>query len=216
MPRQGVPGEPEGPELREALRARIRRLGGARHMQLRGDVDSVELRLVAAPAPDDPLALRLADRVAAAAGRLVAVSQPFAAPEARAIAEADARATLDAASALPASTGRAGAWVARADRQAVYRMLSNLHNLPDGYTQAQRLLAPLLAARPTDRTRQLATLRAVLEQPGLATAATSLGIHRNTLTYRLRALERLTGWQLDDPDLRLALLLALRLVQNDQ
>ncbi len=131
------------------------------------------------------------------------------------MAEADARATLDAASALPAFTGRAGPRVARADRQAAYRMLSNLHNLPDGYTQAQRLLAPLLGGRPRARTRQLATLRAVLEHPGLAAAAASLGVHRNTLAYRLRVLERLTGWQLDDPDLRLALLLALRLVQND-
>ena len=89
-----------------------------------------------------PLALRLAERVATVAGRLVAVSQPFAAPEARAVAEADARATLDAASALPPPSGRPERLVVRADRQAAYRLLSNLHNLPDGYTQAQRLLAP--------------------------------------------------------------------------
>ena len=143
------------------------------------------------------------------------MSQPFAAPEARAVAEADARATLDAASALPPPRGRPDRLVVRADRQAAYRLLSNLHNLPDGHTQAQRLLAPLLEGRAGGRGRRLATLRAVLEQPGYAAAAASLGIHRNTLAYRLRVLERLTGWQLDDPELRLALLIALRLVQND-
>jgi len=215
MARQGGSDEADTREAREALRARVRRLAGPRHLQLRGDIDSLELRLVAAPSPDDRRALLLAARVAAAADRLVAVSEPFAAPEARALAEGDARATLDAASALPAPAGRAGPRVARADRRAAYRLLSNLHNLPDGHTQAQRLLAPLLAGRAGARGRRLATLRAVLEQPGLAAAAAGLGIHRNTLAYRLRALERLTGWQLDDPDLRLALLLALRLVQND-
>ncbi len=215
MARQGGSGEADTREAREALRARVRRLAGARHLQLRGDVDSLELRLVAAPLPDDPLGLRLAQRVAVAASRLVAVSEPFAAPEARALAEAEARATLDVASALPVPTGRPERLVARAARQAAYRLLSNLHHLPDGYTQAQRLLAPLLDGRPGPRRRGLATLRAVLEQPGLAAAAANLGVHRNTLGYRLRVLERLTGWQLDDPDLRLALLIALRLVQND-
>ena len=45
-------------------------------------------------------------------------------------------------------------------------------------------------------------------------AGTALGIHRNTATYRLRRIEQLTGWDLGDPDLRLALLVALRLVQD--
>lgn len=214
MARQGGPGEADTREAREALRARVRRLAGPRHLQLRGDADSLELRLVMAAPPDDPLALRLAERVATVTSRLVAVSQPFATPEARAVAEAEARATLDAASALPPPSGPERL-VVRADRQAAYRLLSNLHNLPDGHTQAQRLLAPVLEGRAGGRGRRLATLRAVLEQPGLAAAAARLGIHRNTLAYRLRVLERLTGWQLDDPELRLALLIALRLVQND-
>ena len=215
MARQGGSGEADTREAREALRARVRRLAGARHLQLRGDADSLELRLVAATPPDDPLALQLAERVATVASRLVAVSRPFVAPEARAGAEAEARATLDAASALPPPSGQPERLVVRADRQAAYRLLSNLHNLPDGHTQAQRLLAPVLEGRPGRRSRRLATLRAVLEQPGFAAAAAVLGIHRNTLTYRLGVLERLTGWQLDDPELRLALLIALRLVQND-
>ena len=53
------------------------------------------------------------------------------------------------------------------------------------------------------RRERLATLRAVLEQPGLREAAAALGVHRNTLAYRVRRIESLTGWRLADPDLRL-------------
>jgi PucR family transcriptional regulator, purine catabolism regulatory protein len=61
----------------------------------------------------------------------------------------------------------------------------------------------------------LATLRAVLDQPGLAEAAVSLGVHRNTVAYRVRRIEEATGWRLADPELRLPLALALRLVQDE-
>jgi DNA-binding PucR family transcriptional regulator len=43
-----------------------------------------------------------------------------------------------------------------------------------------------------------------------------LGIHRNTLAYRITRIEAASGWRLDDPDLRFVLALAARLVQNDQ
>ena len=64
------------------------------------------------------------------------------------------------------------------------------------------------------RRERLATLRAVLEHPGLQEAADSLGIHRNTLAYRLRRIEATTGWQLADAELRLPLALAVRLVAS--
>ena len=47
-------------------------------------------------------------------------------------------------------------------------------------------------------------------------AAASLGVHRNTVAYRLRRIEELTGWDLADADLRFALGIALRLVQDKQ
>ena len=56
---------------------------------------------------------------------------------------------------------------------------------------------------------------ALLDHPGLAEAAASLGVHRNTVAYRLRRIEELTGWSLADPDLRFPLALALRLVQDE-
>ena len=105
--------------------------------------------------------------------------------------------------------------VARADRLPAYRLLGNLHNLPDGPRQARALLAPLLRGRPDVRRERLATLRAVLDHPGLAEAADALGVHRNTVAYRVRRIEEATGWRLADPELRLPLALALKLVQDD-
>ena len=105
--------------------------------------------------------------------------------------------------------------VARADRLPAYRLLGNLHNLPEGKRQARALLAPLLRGRPDVRRERLATLRAVLDQPGLAEAADALGVHRNTIAYRVRRIEAATGWRLADPELRFPLALALRLVQDD-
>ena len=63
---------------------------------------------------------------------------------------------------------------------------------------------------------RLATLRAVLDYGAAGQAATVLGIHRNTLAYRIRGIEGLTGWDFDDPELRLALSVALRIVQSAQ
>jgi DNA-binding PucR family transcriptional regulator len=37
-------------------------------------------------------------------------------------------------------------------------------------------------------------------------------VHRNTVAYRIEAIQRETGWDLRDPDLRLALQLAIRIV----
>ena len=91
-----------------------------------------------------------------------------------------------------------------------------LENLPEGARHARSLLEPLLTGSLDTRRERLATLRAVLEQPGFAEAAAALGVHRNTLAYRIRRIEQLTGWRLADPDLRLPLAIAVRLVQSDQ
>jgi purine catabolism regulator len=214
MARQLVAGTETSLDERESLRGRIVRLAPARRLRLRGDADSLELRLVAAAPTGDPLGLVVAARIADAVARPVAVSRPFHRPEDRPLAEEEARATLDAASNLP--PGGPGGRVARADRLAAYRLLGSLHNLPDGTQQARGLLAPLLVGRPAAQRQRLATLRAVLERPGLAEAAGALGIHRNTLAYRVARIEALGGWRLDDPELRFVLALAVRLVQDAQ
>jgi DNA-binding PucR family transcriptional regulator len=180
-------------------------------MSLRGDADSVEIRAVLAVDGEggaDPEGRVAAAAIADLLGRTVAVSRPFDAPADRAAAEASARAALEAADTLPV-----GGPVVLAARLPVYRMLGTLHQLRDAPQLAATLLEPLLASRPDVRREHLATLRAFLVG-GVGEAATALGIHRNTATYRLRRITALTGWDLGDPDLRLALLIALRFVQD--
>jgi DNA-binding PucR family transcriptional regulator len=141
----------------------------------------------------------------------VAVSRPFRTNADRSAAEADARATLEAVEALAKPPS-----VARADRLPAYRLLGNLHNLPDGARQARELLEPILVGRPEVQRERLDTLSAVLGSPSLNEAAARLGVHRNTIAYRIARLEDLAGWDLADPDLRFALELAVRLVQKAQ
>ena len=75
-----------------------------------------------------------------------------------------------------------------------------------------RLLAPLEAERPSSRARLTDTLRAYLDEPGQPQrVAHRLGVHPQTVRYRLRRLrELLPPGALDDPDQRFALALALR------
>ena len=198
----------ENAEQREAFRAELRMLAPHRRLALRGDSESLEFRLVAVADPGDPVGLVLAGRVAGLLRRTVAVSRPFVEPAGRSAAEAEARATLEAAERYGSAPP-----VVRADRLAAYRLLGNLPNLPDGAGQAGALLAPLLIGRPTLVAERLETLRVVLDRPGLAEAAAALGVHRNTVAYRIRRIESLGGWDLQDPELRLALSIAVRVVQ---
>lgn len=213
VPRE--PGAGATVEAREEMRTRIRALASARRLALRGDAQSLELRLVLAArdgAAGDvgPDTLALAARIATVLARPVALSRPFRDPAGRPAAEAEARATLEAIEDLPDPPA-----VARGDRLAAYRLLGSLQSLPDGPRTARALLEPLLVGSPDARRERLATLRAVLEQPGFNEAATALGVHRNTLAYRIRRIEQMTGWRLADPELRLPLAMAARLVQGE-
>jgi DNA-binding PucR family transcriptional regulator len=210
--RQVRPGEDLPVEERERRRERIRRLAPASRLILRGDATSIELRAVAATGGDDPLGHAIAARIAALVERPVAVSRPFRDAAERAPADAEARAALEAGDELAAF--RDPPMVLRADRLGVYRVLGSVHNLPDGQRHARAVLEPLLAGSPRAQRIRLVTLRALLDGTSAAAAASALGIHRNTLAYRLRRIENLTGWDLADPELRLALSLALRFVQS--
>jgi purine catabolism regulator len=78
------------------------------------------------------------------------------------------------------------------------------------------VLQPLLDARPDVRRERVETLRAVLAYGSIAEAAAALGVHRNTVAYRVRRIEAATGWRLADPELRLPLAAALGLIEDDQ
>jgi hypothetical protein len=99
-------------------------------------------------------------------------------------------------------------------RPAVDRLLRQLAAVPDGAFNARELLAPILVGSPASQRRRLATLAAVLTAASHGEAAARLGIHRNTVAYRIARMEERAGWDLTDPDLRLALQVALRLVQD--
>jgi hypothetical protein len=76
---------------------------------------------------------------------------------------------------------------------------------------ARSRLAPLdgLAAGP--RERLTGTLRAWLDRPGQVQAvAAELGVHPQTVRYRLKQLRELFGARLEDPEARFELALALR------
>ncbi|HMJ37468.1 MAG TPA: helix-turn-helix domain-containing protein [Baekduia sp.] len=76
---------------------------------------------------------------------------------------------------------------------------------------AGRRLAPLSALDDAARERMVATLAAWLADPGRPQAmADRLGLHVQTIRYRLKALRELLGDALDDPDERFELSLALR------
>jgi len=213
LARQRDPGGEDDPPAaraaREAVRRAIRLLAPARRMSLRGDADSLEVRAVAAGDVADTVSL--AERIGELLGRPAAISRGFSTPADRPAAEAEARATLEAASALERPPR-----LARADRLAIYRMLGAMHKLPDGRQLALAVLAPLLDARPDVRRERVETLRAILGHGGVSEAAAVLGVHRNTVAYRLRRIEAATGWQLADADLRLPLAAALEFVQEEQ
>lgn len=76
---------------------------------------------------------------------------------------------------------------------------------------AARRLAPLEQLRPQSRERMRETLRAYLDQRGNAAAmATQLHLHPQTVRYRLRQLRELFPEELDDPEARFEIELALR------
>ncbi len=204
-------GAPGGAPAREEVRRELRLRFPARRLSLRGTSESLELRAIAAVEADDPGGARIAGQVADFLGRTVAVSRPFREPAGRPAGEAAARSTLEAAERL-AEPPR----IARADRLPAYRLLAALGSLPDDRAQSTALLEPLLTGRPASVAERLATLRAILDHGTGSEAAAALGVHRNTLAYRVRSLETLTGWDLGDPELRLALSLAVRIVQSAQ
>ena len=72
-------------------------------------------------------------------------------------------------------------------------------------------LAPLASLSDTQRERLTATLRAWLDRPGQVQAvAAVLGVHPQTVRYRLNQLRELFGDRLEDPEARFELGLALR------
>jgi hypothetical protein len=148
-----------------------------------------------------------ADAMAPGVGRLtVGVSDPATAADARS-ALADARYAYRVAQTRP---GRV-AVVCGADLASHVPLLAGL---PGGTRDAyrQRVLGPLLAYDAAHRAGLLETLAAFLAASGSWTrCARLLHVHVNTLRYRIRRIEALTGRNLSALADQVDLLLALRL-----
>lgn len=97
------------------------------------------------------------------------------------------------------------------DDLGIYRLLLSIPNHDDLRSFYDRTLGPL-AEYDADHDAQLVkTLEVLFAHHGnLSQTARALHIHRNTLLYRLDRIAEITGLDLDDPDMRLSLQLALK------
>jgi purine catabolism regulator len=93
---------------------------------------------------------------------------------------------------------------------SVYRLLFQLEHSPELIAFQEETLGPLLA---NDGAAEfIHTLEAYFEHNGnLSQTADALFVHRNTLVYRLERIETITSLDLDKPENRLAIQLALRI-----
>lgn len=93
---------------------------------------------------------------------------------------------------------------------SVYRLLFQFEHNPELIAFQEEILGPLLAY---EGGRELIeTLEAYFEHNGnLTQAAESLFIHRNTLIYRMERIAGIAGLDLDKPETRLAVQLALHI-----
>ena len=93
----------------------------------------------------------------------------------------------------------------------VHRLLLALDGHPELGAFYEETLAAIDQYDRTNRSELLPTLEAFFAADNsLAETASRLHLHRNTVAYRLRRIEQISGHQLGDPETRLALHLGLR------
>jgi purine catabolism regulator len=93
---------------------------------------------------------------------------------------------------------------------SVYRLLFQLEHSPELIAFQEETIGPLLALENADEL--IHTLELYFEHHGnLSQAAEALFLHRNTLIYRMERIAVITNLELDKPENRLALQLALRI-----
>jgi DNA-binding PucR family transcriptional regulator len=96
----------------------------------------------------------------------------------------------------------------------VYRLLSALedNDMVQGF--ARQIIGPLADYDDQHRGSLVDTIDAFFKHHGnISRTADSLYVHRNTLLYRLDRIQELTGHDLGQADMRLAMHLALKLWQ---
>jgi hypothetical protein len=190
-----LPGE----ELADAIATRLARRAGPD--AIGGAVGGAAC--VFLPDPDAPGARRRL--TAALAGTELAALGPSVAAE-----QAGASVRRAAAAFRLAAAGRipARGLVVADDHLAALLLAADPRVAAD---LARTRLAPLDALGDAPRERLLETLRAWIDRPGQVQAvAAALGVHPQTVRYRVRQLRELFGDALEDPEGRFELGLALR------
>jgi purine catabolism regulator len=96
----------------------------------------------------------------------------------------------------------------------VYRLLVELEEQPAVRKFTTEIMQPLIDYDAEHRGSLVKTVQAYFDHHGnISQTAESLFVHRNTLLYRMDRIQELTGLQLDQSNMRLALHLALKLWQ---
>lgn len=96
----------------------------------------------------------------------------------------------------------------------IYQLLTQLQDVPELRRFCREVMGPLVDYDAQHRSSLVQTVGAYFEHHGnISQTAEALYIHRNTLLYRLERIQELTGQSLDEADMRLALHLALKLLQ---
>ena len=96
----------------------------------------------------------------------------------------------------------------------VYQLLCELENIPVVEHFSTQIIAPLATYDEEHRGSLVQTLEAYFNHHGnISRTAESLFVHRNTLLYRMDRIQELTGQDLNNANMRLALHLSLNLWQ---
>jgi purine catabolism regulator len=96
----------------------------------------------------------------------------------------------------------------------IYQLLGQLEDIPAVREFTFQVIGPLIEYDAQHRSSLVQTLDAYFDHHGnISQTAESLFIHRNTLLYRLERIQELTGQDLSQANMRLAMQLALKLWQ---
>ncbi|MFQ5400217.1 MAG: PucR family transcriptional regulator [Anaerolineae bacterium] len=96
----------------------------------------------------------------------------------------------------------------------VYRLIGQLEDIPEVRRFYEQVIGPLAEYDRQHQGSLVLTIDEYFNHHGnISQAAEALFIHRNTLLYRLDRIQEITGHQLDQANMRLALHLALKLWQ---
>jgi purine catabolism regulator len=93
----------------------------------------------------------------------------------------------------------------------VYRLLFLLEHSPELASFCQETIGKLIEYDRTQGTELVETLSAYFgHKSNLSQTAEALFVHRNTLLYRMERIREISGLDLDNPETRLSIQLALR------